>query len=64
MPKGITNVNMLTTQCIKCFSRDRREVFKFKLEFDPNIVNEVMSEFLPYDDNTSGEFCLCVGCDN
>jgi len=35
----------------------------FKLEFDPNIVNETMSEVLPYDDNTAGEFCVFIGCD-
>ena len=35
----------------------------FKLEFDPNTINEAMSEVLPYDDNTAGEFCVFIGCD-
>ena len=64
MPKGLTDVTMLQTKCVKCLSRDRREVLKFKLEFDANMVNEVMSEVLPYDDNTGGEFCLVLGCDS
>ena len=34
--------------------RMRREVKKFKLDFDPNLVNESMAEVLPDEDNTSG----------
>jgi len=51
--------------CFKCKSRDRnkREVMKLKLEFDANLVNEVMSEVLPDDDNTSGTFCVNPGCE-
>jgi len=63
MPKGITNVTMLPAKCLRCFKRDRKEVLTFKVDFDPNIVNEVMSQVLPYDDNTSGEFCIFIGCD-
>ena len=35
----------------------------FKLEFGPDIINEVMSECLPDEGNTAGEFCVFIGCD-
>lgn len=65
MPKGISNVHMLADKkCQRCWKRDRKEVLTFKVEFDPNVVNEVMTEVLPYDDNTAGEFCVFLGCDS
>ena len=44
--------------------REHRKVFKFKLEFVSEFVNESMSEVLPDEDNTSGVFCVFPGCDS
>ena len=62
LPKGLSSVKMLAENCPKCM-RMRREVKRFKLDFDPNLVNESMAEVLPDEDNTSGTFCVFVGCD-
>jgi hypothetical protein len=50
--------------CQKCFGRDRKEVYKFILEFDRSVVNETMAAVLPDEDNTAGEFCVIPGCDD
>ena len=63
MPKGISNVKMLDQNCPRCLKKDRREVKLFSLEFDSVLVNEVMAEVLPQQDQTAGTFCLFIGCD-
>jgi len=63
MPKGISSLKMLEENCPKCLKRDKKEVKLFHLEFDSVLVNEIMAEFLPDQDNTAGTFCMFVGCD-
>ena len=50
--------------CQKCFNRDKKEVHKFRLEFDRAVVNETMRTVLPDAGNTAGEFCVIPGCDD
>lgn len=47
MPKGISDLKMLPTNCPRCEKRDKKEVKLFTLEFDSVLVNEVMVGFLP-----------------
>ena len=63
LPKGLSFLKMTETLCEKCLNRDRKEVKKFKLEFETNLVNEAMSEVLADDDNTGGVFCVVPNCD-
>ena len=46
MPKGISGIRMLDQNCPKC-KNQRKDVKMFELEFDTNLVNEVMAEMLP-----------------
>ena len=49
--------------CQACQKRDKQKVKKFRIDFVTDFVNEVMTEVLPDDDNTSGVFCVMQGCD-
>ena len=64
MPKAITNITMLDENCPKCLKRDKKEVKLFTIEFNSILVNEVMAQVLPKEDNTAGTFCIFVGCDS
>ena len=64
MPKGITNFKMLDEQCKKCLNYHKRDVKKFRIHFDSEIINESMMEALPDEDCTSGVFCVFQGCDD
>lgn len=57
LPKMVTHVMMLDTHCEGCLKVGQR-VNLLKLDFDANFVNEDMSEVLPFEDNTSGHFCI------
>lgn len=46
LPKGLSNISMLEAQCPKC-KHMKNKVHLLKLEFDSNLVNEVMSTILP-----------------
>jgi len=63
LPKGLSMLQMSKNICQKCFNRDKKEVFKFRLEFDKATVNEAMAAVLPEGGNTAGEFCVIPGCD-
>ena len=63
LPKALESINMTSDQCSQCMKRDRKKVNKFKLDFVSEFVNEIMTEALPDDDNTSGVFCVIPGCD-
>lgn len=54
---------MLNQDCPKCKQTLRKEVKLFELEFETNLVNEVMADVLPNQDNTAGTFCLNQNCD-
>ena len=43
MPKGISNLQMLDTNCPQCLKKTGREVKQFSLEFEAMLVNEVMA---------------------
>lgn len=51
---------MLDELCSQCLKQGIR-VNLLKLDFDTNLISEAMAEILPYEDNTSGHFC--VACD-
>ena len=57
LPKGLTGVLMLDQVCSEC-QQQGLTVRLLKLDFDSNFVNEPMQEVLPYEDNTSGHFCV------
>jgi len=63
MPKGISNLQMLDQNCANCLKKTGREVKLFNLEFEAVLVNEVMAQVLPLQDNTAGKFCL-MPCDS
>lgn len=63
LPKALESINMSEEQCASCLKRDRKKVFKFRLDFVTDFVNEAMTAILPDDDNTSGVFCVIPGCD-
>jgi glutaredoxin-related protein len=46
-----------SNKCPKC-AKFKRDVFRFKIKFDREIINESMAEALPEDGNTSGIFCI------
>lgn len=48
---------MLDEICQECVKAGIR-VNLLKLDFDTNMVSESMAEVLPYEDNTSGHFCV------
>ena len=52
---------MLPDICKNCLDKGKGRVHLLYLEFEPNLVNETMSEILPFEDNTAGNFC--VECD-
>ena len=60
LPHALTSVTMLDDICQECVKTGLR-VNLLKLDFDTNMVSESMAEVLPYEDNTSGHFC--VACD-
>ena len=64
LPKGLESLSMTDQQCSQCATRNRNKVFKFRLDFVTDFVNESMNEVLPDDDNTSGVFCVMPNCDN
>ena len=64
MPKGITRIEMLDEKCVKCQNFHKRDVKKFRVRFDNEIVNEAMAEALPDENNCSGIFCVVQGCDD
>lgn len=63
MPKGVSNISMLDDNCPKCLKRDKKNVKLFTIEFNSILVNELMAQSLPLEDNTAGTFCIFVGCD-
>ncbi len=54
---------MVQEQCNQCMRATKTKVFKFRLSFVTEYVNEAMQEVLTEDDNTSGIFCVIQGCD-
>ena len=36
---------------------------KFRLEFPTDGIDENLREYLPFEDNTVGEFCIFENCD-
>lgn len=63
LPKALEDINLTEESCQECYKLSRQKVLKFKLDFVTEYVNEVMQEVLPFDDNTSGIFCVMNGCD-
>jgi len=63
LPKALESITMTDDVCQECLKRDKKKVFKFRLEFITDFVNDVMNQVLPDDDNTSGTFCVMAGCD-
>ncbi len=61
LPKALTGIRMLQEICKNCLDTSKGHVQLLYLEFEPNLVNETMSEILPFEDNTAGNFC--VECD-
>ena len=58
LPRALTSVMMLDELCQDCIANSGTKVNLLKLDFDSNFVNECMSEVLPYEDGTSGHFCV------
>lgn len=63
LPKALESITMTDDVCQECLKRDKKKVFKFRLEFITDFVNDVMNQVLPDDDNTSGTFCVMANCD-
>jgi ssDNA-binding Zn-finger/Zn-ribbon topoisomerase 1 len=63
LPKACENVIMTDEKCENCSKTHKRNVFKLKVEFPADLVNEAMSEILNLDDGTSGIFCVLPNCD-
>ena len=63
LPRALEDIKMTDETCQDCFKLTRKNVYKFKLDFITEYVNEAMQEVLPFDDNTSGVFCVINGCD-
>jgi ssDNA-binding Zn-finger/Zn-ribbon topoisomerase 1 len=63
LPKGIIHLE-LDRLCEKCYGKGKREVKKFRLTFDKDILNESMAEALPERENTQGVFCVIPYCDD
>jgi hypothetical protein len=65
MPKGIVGLQILPNQkCQKCWNLRKREVILFKLTFQKEVINQSISEVLPYAGGTSGIFCVIEGCND
>ena len=62
LPNCLEHITMLGDKCGRCRANGR-DVNLFKLDFYTEFVNEQMTESLPFDDNTSGNFCIFKGCD-
>ena len=58
LPKMVTQARMLDELCQDCLKDRGLRVNLLKLDFDSNFVNEDMTEVLPFEDNTSGHFCV------
>lgn len=62
-PNGIEHLEILDRYWDNCKKYGRGNVNLFKLEFYTDFWNENVSDYLPSDDNTAGEFWVYEGCD-
>lgn len=63
LPKSLLNATVQTGSCMTCLTKQKKDVKPFLLQFKPEVIDDKISEFLPYEHKTAGKFCVVPGCD-